>query len=98
VIWVLDHKYDLEADFRAFYHLDHRSMYRLDGPRFFALATRTMAFSGVMAARAAKIQADQNRRNGNQSGETRIKPSTPAVLQGDANLSPYIEYASTPRR
>jgi hypothetical protein len=98
VIWVIDHKRDLEADFRAFFHLGPREARSLPGPEFLALAYRTMVFPGVMASRAAKIREDQTRRTGSRSGETRVKPSTAAVLQGDANLSPYIEYATTPRR
>jgi hypothetical protein len=96
VIWVLDHGRDLEADFRAFYHLTPKQSRTLPGPEFLALATRVFVFSGVMAARMSKIQEDRKRRTG-ATGEVRHKPSTAAVLQGDANLSPYIEYASTPR-
>lgn len=93
MIWVLDHKRDLEADFRAFFHLDHRSMYRLDGPQFLSLATRTMAFSGVMAARVAKIQESKQRRGPAGNGERREHEGTTAVLTGHPVISKYVEYA-----
>lgn len=91
---MLDHKRDLEADFRAFYHLDHRSMYRLDGPQFLSLATRTMAFSGVMAARASKLQESKSKGRGAAgNGERREHEGTTAVLTGHPVISKYVEYA-----
>lgn len=48
---MLDHRRDLMADFRAFYHLDPASALRLGGPEWLALAWRTPAYGGAMAAR-----------------------------------------------
>ncbi len=86
--WVLEHRRDLETDFRAFYHLSPRSMYALPGPEFMALAYRTAVFSGVMAARVAKLAEDERKKAGpaGQPGqETRKVPVT---------ASPHIEYST----
>lgn len=53
-MWVLDHLDDLDADFRVFYRIDDPMS--LDGPRFFKLAWRCVAYSGVMARRVEKEQ------------------------------------------
>lgn len=51
VWWVLDHEQDIDADFLAIYGIDLRT-YDMDGPRYFALAHRLTAYTGVMQARA----------------------------------------------
>jgi len=79
---VVEHRRDLEADFRAFYHLSPCSMYALPGPEFMALAYRSMVFPGVMAARAAKIREEQTRTNGGGTERSIHDPS----------LSDLIEY------
>lgn len=48
---MLDHQRDLWADFRAFYHLAPADALALPGPEYLALAYRTPAYQGVMAAR-----------------------------------------------
>lgn len=54
--WIVDYLADLEADFRAHYHLSSADMLALPGPEFFRLATRTVAYAGVMQARAQALQ------------------------------------------
>jgi hypothetical protein len=50
--WVLDYADDLDSDFRVFYRKSWDEMVATEtGPRFFALAYRTGAYQGVMAAR-----------------------------------------------
>lgn len=53
--WVLDYLPDLEADFRAFYGVG--DMLALPGPEFCRLASRTVAYTGVMQARAQALQS-----------------------------------------
>jgi hypothetical protein len=54
VAWVLDHRRDLEADFRAIYHLSPREALALPGPEYLALAYRVSAYQGVMNHRMAE--------------------------------------------
>jgi hypothetical protein len=71
--WVLDHLDDLDADFLAIYGIDleHDD---ISARRYFALAHRLTAYSGVMAARA------ENERE--RSTPTRTS-STPAPPRDD---------------
>ncbi len=82
MIWVLDHRRDLEADFRAFYHLSPKQALSLPGPEFMSLAYRSMVFPGVMSARASKIRETQTARN--QGGTQRSVH--------DPSMSDLIEY------
>lgn len=50
IAWVLDHDADLDADFLAVYGID-LEVNDITGPRYFALAHRLPAYTGVMAAR-----------------------------------------------
>ena len=50
-MWTLEYLDDLDADFLAWYGIDLERD-DISGPRFFTLATRVFAYSGVMAARA----------------------------------------------
>lgn len=60
VMWVLDYLDDLDADFLAFYGIDLNEA-ELSGPRFFALANRLTAYSGVMSARVeAEREKDED--------------------------------------
>lgn len=49
-MWVLNHEDDIDADFLAIYGIDLHEA-DLSGPRYFALAHRVTAYTGVMAAR-----------------------------------------------
>lgn len=53
IAWTRAHLVDLEADFRAWYGVT--DMLSMPGPEFFRLALRTVAFQGVMAARAQGV-------------------------------------------
>ena len=48
--WVVDYLADLESDLSVFHRVD--DMWSMPGPRFFRLAKRTVAYQGVMQARA----------------------------------------------
>ena len=57
--WVLDHLWDLAADFRAFFHLaPGQAMKELSGPEFLALAYRAPAYGGSLAARMQHREQD----------------------------------------
>lgn len=89
MVWVVHHLDDLEADFRAFYRLTPADIVKLTGPHFLALAQRTTAYSGVMAARVA---AEQDQQGGSTSGADREVTSTPLALQNDPALSDVFDY------
>lgn len=86
---MVDHLADLEADFRVFYRLTPADIVELTGPHFLALAQRTTAYSGVMAARAA---AEQDQQGGSTVGTDRVVISTPLALQNDPALSDVFDY------
>lgn len=75
-MWVLDHENDIDADFLAIYHIDLEQV-EVSGPRYFHLAHRLTAYTGVMAARA-----EQERESSPSSTPTRTS-STPATARGD---------------
>ena len=55
--WVTDYIADLESDLSAVHRID--DMWSMPGPKFLRLAVRTVAYRGVMQARAqALIDAD----------------------------------------
>lgn len=56
--WVLDHLDDLDADFLAIYGID-LDRDEISARRYFALAHRLTAYTGVMAARAEAEREDQ---------------------------------------
>lgn len=87
VLWVIEHQRDLEADFLRFYRIDDIS--ELDGPRFFSLAYRVVAYGGVMSVRASEEQ-QQGNRNGKGKGQDRkVIPSERGTL--NHVLGDYIE-------
>lgn len=78
VAWVPDYLADLEADFLAHYGIS--DMWSIPGPRFFRLAARTVAYRGVMQARAqALMDADEH-----EAGAARAPAATSwAAASGD---------------
>jgi hypothetical protein len=75
-LWVLDHIDDLDADFLAIYGIDLEHD-QISARRYFALAYRLTAYSGVMAA---LHEAEQERttptRTSNTSATTRDDSSS----------------------
>lgn len=51
--WVTDHTADLESDLSAVHRVD--DMWSMPGPKFLRLALRTVAYAGVMQARAQAL-------------------------------------------
>jgi hypothetical protein len=58
LLWVLDHQDDIDADFLAIYGLDLEHV-EISARRYFALAYRLTAYTGVMAARAEQERDEQ---------------------------------------
>ncbi|MBD9700642.1 hypothetical protein IHE56_00755 [Streptomyces sp. ID01-12c] len=76
-LWVLDHLDDLDADFLAIYGIDLERN-EISARRYFALAYRLTAYTGVMAARA------ENERDNNTPTRT---SSTPAPERDDSSTT-----------
>jgi hypothetical protein len=76
LLWVLDHQDDLDADFLAVYHIDLHEQ-EISARRYFALAQRLTAYTGVLAARL-EAERDESRPAGAVPTST-----TPAPQRGD---------------
>lgn len=86
-MWTLDYEDDIASDLSAFHRVDEPM--QIDGPRYFMLAVRLAAYSGVMAARVAKIHADE-REGGSGAhggGVSRSTPERPAKVDDDVALA-----------
>lgn len=57
-MWVLDHQDDIDADFLAIYGIDLLEQ-EISARRYFALAHRLTAYTGVMAARREAEREEQ---------------------------------------
>lgn len=79
--WVLDHLDDLDADFLAIYGIDLDTT-DISARRYFALAHRLTAYTGVMAARAEAEREDQPTAS---TTPTRTS-STPAPSRADSDV------------
>jgi hypothetical protein len=73
-MWTADYEADIASDLSAFHRIDDPMT--IDGPRYFSLALRLPAYSGVLAARAEKIRQDE--REGG-SGAHSAAPATSAA-------------------
>lgn len=62
---MLDYLDDIESDMSAFHRVDN--IWEMEGPRFFRMAFRLTAYSGVMAARA---QAENDKPSSGSVGST----------------------------
>lgn len=60
-MWIVEgeHEADIASDLSAFHRID--DVAEIDGPRYFSLAQRLSAYSGVIGAIVAKRQADEDR-------------------------------------
>lgn len=88
--WVLDHRRDLEADFRVFYRLTPAEALELDFPEWLALAHRASAYSGVMRLRA-ETQEHERQRHRRKPG-TRMVEATREAVQRDPLLAEAISF------
>lgn len=76
-MWVLDYEDDVDADFLAIYGIDLEQA-DVSGPRFFALAHRLTAYTGVLAARVEEEREQQT----SSTTTTRTYSDAPPVRQG----------------
>lgn len=74
-MWTTEHEADIASDLSAFHRIDDPM--QIDGPRYFSLAIRLAAYSGVLAARAEKIRQDE-REGGSGAHSAAQRTSTPA--------------------
>lgn len=86
-MWTTEYEADIASDLSAFHRVDDPMT--IDGPRYFMLAIRLAAYSGVIAARAEKIRQDEN---GGASGahsaaQQRSTAATPSRVSDDAALA-----------
>lgn len=92
VLWVLDHVDDLDADFLAIYRIDLERD-EVSARRYFALAHRLTAYSGVMAARA---EAEREDRPHTAVSSTPTRTSnTPAPARGDETELSLTQFRAT---
>lgn len=77
-MWVLDHLDDLDADFLAIYHIDLYGQ-EISARRYFALAQRLTAYTGVLAAR---VEAERDESRPSAAAPTRTGTSS-AAQRGD---------------
>lgn len=75
VAWVLDHLDDIDADFLAVYGIDLEQA-DVSARRYFALAHRLTAYTGVMAARV------EDERQSSSSAPTRTRDDAPPAQGG----------------
>lgn len=97
---MLDHLDDLDADFRAFFRypvagdapgIGDEVFGAMSSTRFFALAYRSTALSGVMAARVAAEQPEAR-----EHGVVEV-PSDPGVLAAHPAFAGRAEYVTVPK-
>lgn len=86
-MWTTDYEADIASDLSAFHRIDDPML--IDGPRYFSLAPRLAAYSGVLSARAEKIRQDE--REGvsvaHGAAPTRSTPERPSVVSDDVALA-----------
>lgn len=80
---MVEHVRDLDADFRAVYHLSPVQARSLPGPEFMALAYRASAYPGAVAARMAQTSAPDDRS---------VVLATRQAVQRDPVLSGLIDF------
>ena len=76
---MLEHRRDLEADFRVFYRLTPAEALELEAPEWFALAYRVSVYGGVMGTRA-EAEENERRRHGPRRGVRQVDATREAVL------------------
>lgn len=91
MIWVLNYLGDLESDFSVFHRVDEfRDM---DGPRFFRMANRLVAYDGVLRNRLmAEMQSESGSgRTETAPGARRKKVDLAAMHSSSPDLFEHVE-------
>lgn len=94
ILWVTEHLRDLEADFLVFYRI--ADLTQIPSAQFFALALRTPAYSGVMAARMAQERSKGTPQASGAHGLSR-GPTTKITEQEHAQVSERVSIPSSKR-
>lgn len=86
-MWTTEYEADIASDLSAFHRIDDPMA--IDGPRYFMLAARLTAYSGVMAARAAKLREDERTggSGAHSAGMGRSTPEQPSRVSDDTALA-----------
>ena len=86
-MWTIDYEADIASDLSAFHRIDDPM--QIDGPRYFSLAIRLAAYSGVLAARAEKIRQDEREgvSGAHSAAQTHSTPARPARVDDDVLLA-----------
>lgn len=79
--WVTDHLADLESDLSVLHRVD--DMWSMPGAKFLRLAKRTVAYRGVMQARAQALM-DADAQEATPAATTPVARSQPGVVEIDA--------------
>ena len=74
---MLDHRWDLAADFRAIYRLTPAEAMQLSGPEYLALCWRLPAYSGAMRQQLMNKQEKEGPRQ--KDGVTVVEPTREAL-------------------
>lgn len=81
---LVDHWFDLEADFLRFYGIDINQTDTLEAARFFRLAARLAVYEGMLTARIREEQEQDSKKYGSTSGEVREVPlNALATMESD---------------
>lgn len=84
-MWTIEHEADIASDLSAFHRVD--DPLSIDGPRYFSLAQRLTAYSGVMGAIAAERERRKREGESGASGAAQGTASAPARVSEEVALA-----------
>lgn len=85
-MWTVDYEADIASDLSAFHRIDDPMT--IDGPRYFTLAPRLGAYSGVIAARMEQRRQDEEEgRSGAYSAAPTTSAAAPSSATGPSRVS-----------
>lgn len=86
-MWTLDYEADIASDLSAFHRIDDPST--IDGPKYFSLAARLGAYTGVIQARVLAEREKEKEAGGMPSSASRgaSTPEKPSRVSDDVALS-----------
>lgn len=84
-MWTIEHEADIASDLSAFHRID--DPFSIDGPRYFSLANRLGAYTGVIGAIAAERQRREQEGARGPSGVSQGTNSAPARVSEEVALA-----------
>ncbi len=84
-MWTIDHEADIASDLSAFHRID--DPLSVDGPRYFSLANRLTAYTGVMGAIAAERARQEQEGASAPSSASQGTSSAPARVSEEVALA-----------